>query len=366
MYSCLQKHISTCNPCLLRKVPPNHRAPLVSVVTSQPLELLCMDFLSLEPSKGGVEHILVITDHYTKYAVAIPCRNQSAKTTAKALFHQFIEHYRFPRRLHSDQGRNFEGKIIKELCRLGNIKKSRTTCYHPQGNGVCERYNRTLLGMLGTLSDNRKADWKTGVGTVTHAYNCTQHEVTGYSPFYLMYGRHPRLPIDVLMGHDPNKSSPDYNTFVKSLKENLSEAYKLVQQRSSKKRLHQKSGYDKKQRGACLQTGDRVLVRKVGFQTKHKLANFWESDAYVILEQPNPGIPVFKVQKEDKTGRVKVLHRNLLLPIGSIPIVHPNIQDPQPEKPSVERRSRRLRHLDPSDSSSVKSTESCTPESDSL
>jgi hypothetical protein len=104
MSSSVQHHISRCNPCILRKVPPNTRAPLVSVVTSQPLELLCMDFLSLEPSKGAIENILVITDHFTKYAITIPCKNQSAKTTAKALFHKFIEHYGFPHRLHSDQG----------------------------------------------------------------------------------------------------------------------------------------------------------------------------------------------------------------------------------------------------------------------
>ena len=92
--------------------------------------------------------------------------------------------------------------------------------------------------MLGTLSDNKKADCKTSISTVTHAYNCTKHEVTRYSPFYLMYGSQPRLPVDVLMGHDPNQSSAEYNTF---LKENLSEAYKLVQQRLSKKQQHQKS-----------------------------------------------------------------------------------------------------------------------------
>ena len=71
---------------------------------------------------------------------------------------------------------------------------------------------------------------------------------------------------------------------------------------------------------------------------------------------------MFKVQKEDKTGRVKVLHHNLSLPIGSIPIVHPNVQDPQPEKPSIQRRSHRLRHLGQTDSSSVDSTESSVPE----
>ena len=165
MYASLQKHISRCQQCILRKTPPNQRAPLVNVDTSQPLELLCMDFLSLEPSKGGIENILVITDHFTKYSVAVPCKNQFAKLTAYILFKEFIEHYGFPQRLHSDQGRNFEGKIFQELCRLGNIQKSRTTAYHPQGNGVCERFNRTLLNMLGTLPEEKKKNWKSSISS---------------------------------------------------------------------------------------------------------------------------------------------------------------------------------------------------------
>ena len=191
MYSSLKNQISNCQKCILRKVPPNQRAPLVNIITTQPLELLCIDFLSLEPSKAGIENVLVITDHFTKFAVAVPCRNQSAKTTATVLFKEFIEHFGFLVRLHSDQGRNFEGNIIKELCKLANIRKSRTTPYHPQGNGVCERFNRTLLNMLGTLSDQQKKDWKSYLGSVTHAYNCTEHDVTGFSPFFLMYGRQP-------------------------------------------------------------------------------------------------------------------------------------------------------------------------------
>lgn len=99
---------------------------------------------------------MIITDHFTKYTLAIPTKNQTAKTTVEALYNNFILNYRIPTKLHSDQGPNFESEIIKELCHLTGIIKTRTTVYHPIGNGVTEKYNRTLLNMLGTLEASQK------------------------------------------------------------------------------------------------------------------------------------------------------------------------------------------------------------------
>ena len=143
--------VAKCERCLRRKCSVNSKAPLVNITTSYPLELVCMDFLTLENSNGGFGNILVITDHFTKYAVAIPTTNQTARTTADAFYNNFIINFGIPTRIYSDQGANFESNIIKQLCEIHNIKKSHTSIYHPQGNGITERMNRTLLGMMGTL-----------------------------------------------------------------------------------------------------------------------------------------------------------------------------------------------------------------------
>lgn len=152
----IEEWIKGCKRCLLRKSPTNNRAPLVNIQSSEPLELVCLDYLTLETSKGGYQHILVITDHFTKYAVAIPTRNQTAKSTAEAFYNNFVLQYGLPKRLHSDQGANFESKLIRELCDLTGIEKSRTTPYHPMGSGLTKHFNRTLLQMLRTLTIEQK------------------------------------------------------------------------------------------------------------------------------------------------------------------------------------------------------------------
>lgn len=182
-------YVSSCDRCLRRKAPVQQRAPLVSITTTQPLEMVCLDFLTIEPAKGGIENVLVITDHFSRYAQAYTTRNQTAVTTARVLFENFVVHYGFPARIHSDQGRNFESTVIKELCKLAGVQKSRTTPYHAMGNGQVERFNRTLLEMLGTLDSEQKSDWKRYVPSLVHAYNAMEHESTEYSPYFLMFGQ---------------------------------------------------------------------------------------------------------------------------------------------------------------------------------
>ena len=114
----------------------------------------------------------------------IPPEISLPKTTAKVLFENFIVHYEFPARLHSDQGRNFESSVIKELCSLSSVGKSRTTPYHPMGNGMTERFNQTLLNMLGALEDDQKQDWKSFVATLVHAYNATKYDKHRIFPIF--------------------------------------------------------------------------------------------------------------------------------------------------------------------------------------
>ena len=310
------QYVMRCSRCLRRKTPPQV-APLQPILVTQPLELVHMDYLSLEPSKGNIENVLVITDHFTRYALAYPSKTQTAQATARILWDNFICHYGFPEKFISDQGRNFESDLIKELCKIAGVKKVHTTPYHPQGNGQCERFNSTLCNMLGTLSDEEKSDWKSHLGCMTHAYNCTKHASTTYSPYYLMFGRHPRLPIDIEFGlHKPNCSdNSSKSRYIQKLRRRLNYAFQKASKYSDQQAKKYKQGYDKSVKGPQLHVNDLVLVKIVAHKGRHKLQDRWEPEEYVVIEQPITGTPVYKV-KPVNGNNVRTLHRNLLLPLG--------------------------------------------------
>ena len=231
-------------------------AQLVNITSSAPMDLVCIDCLSLERSKGGFENILVITDHFSRYAQAIPTRNQTARTTARALFVNFFVHYGFPAKIHNDKAVDFESKVIKKLCRVASVLKTRTTPYHPMGNGMTERFNKTLLNMLGTLNEKQKSDWKAHVSTLTHAYNAAVHESTGFSPFFLMFGRHPRLSIDAVLGLGSSVERKSHFDYVDKLKVHLAEAYnKAIIEEAKHKGQRYKKYYDQDVRHSDLQIG---------------------------------------------------------------------------------------------------------------
>ena len=308
--------------CLKQRKPATPvNAPLQPIISTAPfLQLVSMDFVHLEPSSGGYQYILVIMDHYTRFAQAYATRDKSAKTAADKLYNDFIMRFGFPETIHHDQGGEFENKLFYNLEKLSGIKHSRTTPYHPQGNGQVERFNRTLLSMLRALPEKQKSRWRDHLNKVVHAYNCTRHDSTGFSPFYLLFGRAPRLPIDLMFGLKPPEGYSTYPEYVRSWRRAMKEAYDMASAHAKKSADMGKQQYDKKVRHTTLREGDRVLVRNLTERGgPGKLRPYWEQEIYVVT-QKRKDMPVYEVKPETGNGRSRVLHRNLLLPCSYLPV----------------------------------------------
>ena len=192
-----------------------------------------LDFLQIgskKRDKGKPIYVLVVTDHFTRYAKAYVTTNQMAHTVAHVFINEYIVNYGWPEKILTDQAKDFEGKVFKEVCDQTLVKKLCMTPYHPQGNGQPEQFNHTLLTMLGTLPLDSKKRWEDWVSNLTQAYNSSPSRVTGFSPYYLMFGREPRIPVDQIFDITYPETSPPtakkYNDYIFKVRERLEWAYK--------------------------------------------------------------------------------------------------------------------------------------------
>lgn len=318
----IEHYVARTCTCLKQKKPHKEtRAPLTNIITTQPFELVSIDFLHLDKCSGGYEYILVVVDHFTRFAQAYPTTSKSAKVVADRIFNDFALKFGLPARIHHDQGGEFQNRLFSQLKKNCGVLGSRTTPYHPQGNGQVERFNRTLLQMLKTLTDKEKTNWKESLNKLIFAYNCTKSEVTGFSPFYLLFGRSPRLPIDLLFGLSSDAENTDHLAYMERWKTEMQEAYALVQANAKKSTDRSKRHYDAKVNSSVLYPGDRVLIRNLTPRGgPGKLRNHWEEHIHVVMRQIGEDIPVYEVKPEQGRGRSRILHRNLLMPCDFLPL----------------------------------------------
>ena len=275
----VRAYVNGCQKCMQKKDPTKTKtAPMQTVRSGYPMERLAVDILGEFPvTERGKKYILVLGDYFTKWTECFPMINMESETVAKIIINEVISRFGIPNTIHSDQGRQFESNLFHELCKLLQIQKTRTTPYHPQSDGMVERFNKTLAYMLSTLVSDNQRDWDELIPYVMMAYRSSEHETTGVSPNLLMLGRETSTPLDIVYEMPPSIKSIPTNQWVWELRERLESAHTMVRQFTGESIRRQKRYHDQKVSFEKFEAGDHVYVyfpvRKPG--SSSKLTSYW-------------------------------------------------------------------------------------------
>ena len=260
---------------------------------------------------------MVMQDYFSKYVIAYVVKDQTAHTAAETLRSGYFGLFGGPPYLISDQGKVFTGHLITNLCELYGVQKLRTSPYHAQTNGQVERMNQTIIRMIGKLEQDKKARWSEHLPEMLAAYNGTRSTVTGYSPYFLLFGRKARMPVDYLFPtlHDlPHQTKMEVS--VVAMQKRLKEAFAVARHLTSQEAAKQRCYYDRKAGAVALQPGDVVMVCTDGFVGKRKVKDQWEDGGFIVESQLEDW-PVYKVRcltaDAKQKPKYRILHRNCLL-----------------------------------------------------
>lgn len=244
-------------------------------------------------------------DHFTKWCEAFATSDQKASTVADVLVNKIFSRFGPPAVLHSDQGANFESDLMHDICNIMGITKTRTTAYHPQCDGLVERQNRTLQAMLTAFASTHKDDWDLWIDSVVYGYNTSRHESLGTSPYEVVFGRVPRMPLELELGL-PLVNPMTQGEYARATREALVDIREVARNHLVKARLRQSEYYNQRTpKWVPFRPGQTVWLKRPK-QWKFGRRWIWP---YQVLSRL--GVD-YKIRSE--AGKVKVVHHNSLKP----------------------------------------------------
>lgn len=309
----VRSYCETCTQCQKRSRPnPRMEATLRPEVASRPYERIAIDITEMPLSAQGNKYALVVMDYFSKYVHVFPMPSQTTESVADGLMKLVLEQG-VPERLHSDQGRQFESEVFQELCRRLGIQKTRTTPYHPQSDGMVERFNRTLKDMVAKYVRGNGYNWDLIVPASCFAYNTSKHVVTGYTPFFLVHGREARLPVDEATGRESRLVPVE--SYVENQMKLLDAAFRATTENmmTAAKEMVRRQGTRKRQ--LRYEKGDVVWVSDPAAQVggKRKLGMPFKGPGTIVhVFGVGDGEVVYKVMMPD--GKQTNVHHNRLKP----------------------------------------------------
>ena len=309
----LEKRLLWCLPCAARTTAGKKRtAALQPFKVGVRFNTVAADILGpvTTATQSRAKYILAMTDLFTKFVVTVPLVRTESADVALAIVNNWILRFGVPDVLHTDQGRNFGSELTKEVCKLLKIDKTRTSPYHPQGNGQVERHNRVIADLLSKYCAQNPRTWDTMLPYMDFVYNSSVHKTTQATPFCLVYGQECQYPIDLFYPrpHDQERSQDE---FVEWLDGQFREAHMNARELLGCNQRRQKDQYHKKVYGKPYEPHDKVWVFDKRTKLSKKFFLPWEGP-YVVLERTSE--VNYKVAKPNQLAKFRILHFNMLKP----------------------------------------------------
>ena len=278
-------YCKACHICATKKVAGRHqRAEMRHYSVGAPMEEIALDLMGPFPeSSSGNKYVIVLVDSFSKWMEAYPIPNIEAKTVAERVVMEFIARFGVPHYIKTDRGRQFECELFREMCRLLETDHKMSTPFHPQGNSRVERMVKVVGNLISSFCHDYK-EWDVNLPLLTLAYRSTVHEVTGFTPNYIMTGREVLLPLDIMVGVDEDDPKPNVPEYVERLKGRLHECFTEVRGHMKKQAERQKRYYNLQIHGSQHQRGDLVYLKETTKKkgVSPKLAPKWKGPFVVV------------------------------------------------------------------------------------
>ena len=249
MPSEVKAYCQSCKPCQdFNYSNLINKAPLKPVIVSRPWQIVSSDFMGpFKRSSFGNVYIITCIDHFTKFMEAAAVPSFDAETTATFIFNNIICRYGMVEQILTDQGVNYESRLIKQLCSLVGSDKLRTSTYHAPGNGTAERPNKTLKPNIAKFVNDKHDDWDRYVQLAISAYNNSFHSTIKMTPYEALFGRKSVIVADVILNNQlpPDTKLRDISEFVKALRSHADFVSQVVRENTLIAKERQKANYDR-------------------------------------------------------------------------------------------------------------------------
>ena len=310
LYKDVAEFCRSCQECQKARGQKMRRAPLIPLpIVGEAFRRIAMDIVGPLPrSRAGNRYVLVVCDYATRYPEAVPLRSIEAERIAEELI-QIFSRVGIPREILTDQGSNFMSRLLAEVYRMLQIQGLRTSPYHPQTDGLVERFNQTLKTLLRKSATTDGKDWDKLLPYLLFAYREVPQASTGFSPFELVYGRPVRGPLDVVKENweAEKKSTESVVSYVLSMREKITQMMEIVHENLSQSQAEQKRWYDRTAREREFQPNEEVLVLLP--TSTNKLLAQWKGP-YKIVRRAGP--VNYLVDMHDTRKRKRIFHVNML------------------------------------------------------